>query len=133
MGKNYSESFEGLEAWKEARKLRNSIKTVIATFPAEEKYKLNNQIIRSSRSITANIAEGYGRFHYQENIQSCRMARGSLTESLDHLICAFDEGYINAYTLQEFRKQYELVLKILNGYISYLKRKKNEIDPNEDP
>ena len=63
-------------------------------FPTK-KNRLIDQVIRSSRSITANIAEGHGRYHYQENIQFCRTARGSLTESLDHLICALDEGFID--------------------------------------
>ena len=51
-----------------------------------------DQLIRATRSITANIAEGHGRYHFQENIQFCRQARGSLTETLDHLICAQDEN-----------------------------------------
>jgi four helix bundle protein len=59
--------------------------------PEAEKYNLTNQIIRSSRSVTANIAEGFGRYHFQENIQFCRQARGSLVETLDHLYCCLDE------------------------------------------
>lgn len=88
-------SFEDLEVSKECRKFRKSISILAKTFPIEEKYRLIDQIIRSSRSVTANIAEGDGRFHYQENTQFCRDARGSLKETLDHLICAFDEEYIS--------------------------------------
>jgi len=67
-----------------------------------------------------------GRYHYQENIQFCRQSRGSLEESLDHLITAFDEEYINLDQLTQMRSQYELCLRLLNGYISYLmKRKQN--------
>ena len=83
--------FEELDVWKECRKLRKEISKLVKLFPIEEKFKLVDQIVRSSRSTTANIAEGHGRFHYQENIQFCRQARGSLNETLDHLICAFDE------------------------------------------
>jgi len=50
---------------------------------------------RASRSVNHNIAEGYGRFPFQENIQFCRIARGSLFETLDHGIIALDEGYIS--------------------------------------
>jgi len=64
-------------------------------FPEHEKFSLTAQIKRSSRSITANIAEGYGRFHYKETIQFFRQSRGSLFETLDHLTTAIDEGYIN--------------------------------------
>ena len=85
---------------------------------------LGSQIIRSSRSIAANIAEGYGRFHYQEFIQFCRQARGSLTETLEHLICAFDEGYLSEAELKEFRNNVEELLKLINGFIAYLQKQK---------
>jgi four helix bundle protein len=81
-------------------------------------------MIRSSRSVTANIAEGHGRYHFQENIQFCRHARGSLSESLDHLIVANEEGYIDNNKLEEMRKSHDLCLKLLNGYMSYLKDRK---------
>jgi len=115
-------NFEELEVWKECRNLRKQVSAVVKTFPVEEKYRITDQLIRASRSITANIAEGHGRFHYQENIQFCRQARGSLSETLDHYICAFDENYISTNQLNIFRIQYELCLKILNGYIAYLQK-----------
>lgn len=65
-------SFETLEVWIKSRELRNNISKLSKSFPAEEKYKLIDQMIRASRSVTTNIAEGYGRYHYQENIQYCR-------------------------------------------------------------
>ena len=123
---DYKGGFEDLEVWKTARGLRISISVLTKSFPVEEKYKLADQLLRSSRSITANISEGYGRFHYQENIQFCRQARGSLMETLDHLICALDEKYIDETQLDSFRKQYESLIKLLNGYIAFLKNKKNE-------
>jgi four helix bundle protein len=119
-------NFEELEAWKQAREIRNDIAILVKKFPLEEKYKLTDQIVRSSRSVTANIAEGYGRFHYQENIQFCRISRGSLNETLDHLICAFDNAYIDEKLLTEFRSKIGQNVKVLNGYISYLKKRKDE-------
>jgi len=65
-------SFKELEVWKSARELRKSISNLTKDFPKEEKYRLVDQIIRSSRSVAANVAEGFGRYHYQENIQFCR-------------------------------------------------------------
>lgn len=128
------QSFTDLEVWKKARLLRKSISNLTDKFPVDEKFKLTDQIKRSSRSITANIAEGYGRFHYQENIQFCRVARGSLTETLDHLIVAYDEGYIDEHTLKEFESQLTEVKKILNGYIKYLaKAKQLPMDTQEAP
>jgi four helix bundle protein len=117
-------SFEDLEVWKSTRSFRNHILKLAGTFPYEERNKLTDQIIRSSRSVTANIAEGFGRFHHQENIQFCRQARGSLNETLDHIICAFDCNYIDNNNLEELRAIHNHCLKLLNGYISYLKKAK---------
>lgn len=78
-------------------------------------------MLNSCRSITANIAEGFGRFHHQENIQFCRQARGSLTETMEHLITAFDDGFVNEELLKEANEEYKACLKELNIYIKYLK------------
>ncbi len=118
-------SFEELECWKEARNLRIFVKKhLITKFPDSERFALINQISRSSRSVGNNIAEGYGRYHYQENIQFCRIARGSLFETLDHGLIALDEGYIDNEDLRNLRAIHKKVLLILNGYIKYLKSKK---------
>lgn len=90
--------------------------------PKEERYQLQDQIVRSSRSVTANIAEGFGRHHHKENLQFCRQARGSLTETLDHFNVALDEGYITEAYYQELRTDLEQVLRLLNGYIGYLQK-----------
>jgi hypothetical protein len=62
-------SFEELEAWKECRKLRQMIAILVKSFPEYEKFRLTDQILRSSKSSCAYISEGHGRYHYQENIQ----------------------------------------------------------------
>ncbi|MFM9944947.1 MAG: four helix bundle protein [Bacteroidia bacterium] len=113
-------SFEELEVWKECRQLKIYISKLSKTFLSDEKYKLTDQIIRSSRSVNANISEGFGRFHFQENIQYCRQARGSLFETLEHIYTAFDEQYIDDTIVSEFKNKYEKCLKLLNGYIAYL-------------
>lgn len=118
--------FRDLEAWKEGRKFRNKIFLLTKNFPAEEKFKLTDQVIRSSRSINANISEGHGRYHYQENIQFCRQARGSLTETLDHLTCALDMHYIDENKFKELELDYDYILKLLNGYIAYLRKRKDD-------
>ncbi len=118
-------TFEDLEVWKKAREVRLFVQNMVKKFPPEEKYALANQIRRSSRSITNNIAEGYGRFFYQENIQFCRISRGSLSETLDHMIVAFDEEYILESELAEYRALHDDCLKLLNGYINYLQKVKS--------
>ena len=120
-------SFEDLECWKVATELRRYVsKGILPKFPPDEKFALKNQLRRSSRSVSDNISEVYGRFHFQENIQSCRMARGSLCESLNQVIIARDEDYIDDEIMLEFRQIYEKTKAILNGYINYLKNAKKQ-------
>jgi four helix bundle protein len=88
-------SFTELEVWKQSKKIRVFISELTKSFPAEEKYRLTDQIIRSSRSIGNNLAEGHGGFHYQDNIRFCIMARGSLSETLDHIFIAQEEKLIS--------------------------------------
>jgi len=90
------------------------------TFPNNEKFGLTSQVVRAVRSVTHNIAEGYGRFHFRENAQFCRISRGSLYEVLDQVIIANEQGYITENTLKEVRKDIFENIKILNGYINYL-------------
>lgn len=118
--------FESLEVWKETRNFRRMMISICKLIPIEERFRLIDQIKRSSRSVTANIAEGYGRFHYLDNIKFCRDARGSLNETLDHLTAAYDEQYISEETLAQLKSQFEKTLKLLNGYIGHLKRMKQQ-------
>ena len=112
--------FEDLECWKKARRLRIKISELAKTFPNDEKFGLTSQIVRAIRSVSHNIAEGYGRFHFRENAQFCRTSRGSLYEVLDQVIVANEEGYITENVLKEIRKDILENIKILNGYINYL-------------
>ena len=104
-------SFTELETWKQAREIRIFTSEITKKFPSEEKFRLIDQIIRSSRSIASNIAEGHGRFHYQDNIRFCIIARGSLSETLDHFIVARDENLISEDILNLFQIKYEQALK----------------------
>lgn len=115
-------NFTELEVWKKSRVFRNQIFQLVKSFPTEEKYSLTSQIVRSSRSITANIAEGHGRYHLRENMQFCRTSRGSLSETLDHLICARDCGYVSESDFENLKLHSEEILRLLNGYIAYLKK-----------
>lgn len=115
-------SFEDLDCWKMGRQLRNDVKELIKTFPDHEKYELVSQMRRASRSVTHNIAEGYGRFHFKENAQYCRVSRGSLYELLDQFITSKDEGYITEEEYINFKKQVNDCLAVLNGYINYLNK-----------
>ena len=116
------ETFEDLEVWKICARIRNDIADLAKTLPPEEKFRLADQMIRASRSVTANIAEGFGRFHYQESIQFCRQARGSLYELIDHLHVAVEQNYLAKSLFTERRESILEAIKILNGFIRHLSK-----------
>ncbi len=124
-------TFEDLKVWKCARKLQKEISNLVQSFPKKEQYRLNDQMIRSSRSVARNIAEGYGRYHHQENIQFCRQSRGSLNELLNDLITAFEENYIDHKELKIYREDINDCQRLINGYIRYLKKAKDQSKTNE--
>jgi four helix bundle protein len=109
--------FTDLKVWQLGRELRQQVYKLARKFPAEEKFGLASQAQRAAVSITANIAEGFGRYSYQENIQFCRMARGSVCEVRDHLITARDQDYISSSEHQDVDTLAQRVIQTLNGYI----------------
>lgn len=116
-------SFEDLECWKACRTLRRFVSAeVVPRLPKEERYRLGDQILRAARSTTANLAEGYGRFHYLDNAKFCSNARGSCWEVLDHLITGADEKILSGELLSRGREFVGEAVKLLNGYMNYLKR-----------
>ena len=119
-------SFEDLEVYKAAREFRKKIYKLIRGLPLAEKYNLGDQMRRAALSLTNNIAEGHGRYHFQENIQFCRISRGSLMELIDDLNTCIDEKYFPHDSLGELKAEGHTVNKMLNGYIAYLKRRKNQ-------
>jgi four helix bundle protein len=115
-------TFEDLDVWKVCRDLRTQIATIASTFPKEEQYRLRDQLIRASRSATANLAEGYGRFHYAENIQFARHARGSVNEIIDHLTVAHEEKLISDEAFRSMREGVLRAVSVVNGFIRYLSK-----------
>jgi four helix bundle protein len=119
------QGLETLEAWKRAKNFAVKVcKEVLPLLPIEEKWGLSQQIRKAVQSVPANIAEGHGRFYFQETIRFCYIARGSLSEAYTHLTLAFELGYIPQKAYIELRKQVEELIRIINGYIAYLKRAK---------
>jgi four helix bundle protein len=122
---NSRKDYTSLEAWKKVRLVKLFFyKNVIPLLPPEEKFNLNIQIRKAAVSATANIAEGYGRYHYQEGIQFYRIARGSLYELKDHIISCHDMQFIMS---EDFDKGISLIedAKVtLNGFIKYVKIRK---------
>jgi len=125
-----AEGFGGLQVWQKAHALMLFVhREVVPHFPPEEKWDLANQIRRSSKSVGANIAEGHGRFYYRDRVRFCYNARGSLSETENHLRAARELGYISEQTYRQGRDLASETQRLLNGYIDYLKREtpgKNE-------
>ncbi|MDN3204685.1 four helix bundle protein [Algoriphagus sediminis] len=121
------DTFEDLKCWQAAQTLKRRIKTeVLNNLPTKEKYELHSQLLRAARSATANIAEGWGRYHFLDSRKFFYNSRGSLAEVLDHLIEAKEEEYISEDTFQSLKEECQKSLKILNGYIRYLTEKNRE-------
>ena len=131
MGAPKYNDFRDLEVWQRCREIRKKIWSLTKRFPKEEKYRLSDQMIRSSRSATNCIAEGYGRFHYQENIQFCRQSRGSLHELIDHILVAEECKYMSTEKSDELIDEVKAAIAVLNGYIKYLKKQKNQDKPTK--
>lgn len=123
-----SEGYQGIEdlqAWQHARELMLFVhQQVVGKLPADEKWDLTSQICRSSKSVMANIAEGHGRYYYQETIRFCYLARGSLTETQSHLTTAHDLRYISTELHQKGIALIQKTARTLNGYINWLKKSK---------
>ena len=115
-------NFTDLAVWQKARELKKEIFELLKNFPLNEKYRLSDQLLRAARSIISNIAEGHGRFTYKDQVHFCIQARGSLSETRNHLIDAFDCGYIAESHLKYFELKIDEVGKLINGYINHLRK-----------
>ena len=116
--------FTELRTWQAARKLRLEVYRLTRDFPKEEQFGLASQMRRAAVSATANLAEGYGRFSYQENIQFSRQSRASVYELRDHLTTAFDAGYLSQDRFRALNNLALDVIRLLNGYIRSTKKLK---------
>ena len=123
--------FTTLEAWKKARLVKLFFyREVLPYLPLEERFNLNSQIRRASVSVTANISEGYGRFHDQEATRFYRISRGSLYELKDHLTTCYDLRFICKETVMKGISLIENAKVTLNGYIKFVQARKKMTDDN---
>ena len=113
----FAKSFQELEVWKLGRELRRQLYVIAKSLPAHERYNLAAQIKAGALSLTSNVAEGFGRYHYKENVQCCRIARGSACERMDHLLTCLDEGYIHSTRHEQLDNDLRLFLRTLNASI----------------
>lgn len=140
-GANRDKGLETLLVWQRSIDFASKVCSHILPFlPPEEKWSLTHQLRRSVQSIPANLAEGYGRFYYQDSIRFCYIARGSLEESFSHIKLAQELGYLQDDASAQLYEDIQELRRMINGYISYLKRSKRgqnepgaELAVQEDP
>lgn len=119
------EGLNRLQLYQVAQDLAKFVyREVLDQLPDDEKWGLTSQIRRAAASIPANIAEGYGRYYYQESIRFCYLARGSLMELMSHVELASDQGYLTDEITSILETKSESTLKLIHGYIKYLKQSK---------
>jgi four helix bundle protein len=124
MNQGNFKTFQDLDVWKASRELRKKIYAAVKQLPEHEKYNAVSQMRRAALSVTNNIAEGHGRYHYQENIQFLRQSRGSLEELLDDMTLYADEQYLPHIEIKAVENEIGRVRALLNAYIRYLKDQK---------
>ncbi|HYY14813.1 MAG TPA: four helix bundle protein, partial [Chthoniobacterales bacterium] len=123
------QTFEDLDVYQVAREFRKAMYRLARRLPEQEKFALANQIRRAAVSLTNNIAEGHGRFHFLEQIKFMLQARGSLEELLDDLSVCSDESYLPAEEIDSFRSEAWRAHKLINGYIRFLRSRYNQGSP----
>lgn len=122
MGYDRKYGLDEFELYRFARTFRKEIYQVVRQLPVEEKYCLGVQMRRAALSITNNIAEGHGRWYYQDNIRFCRTARGSTEEIIDDLNTCLDEHYAEPDHIEKLKSAAAELIAKINSYIAYLRR-----------
>lgn len=116
--------FEDLECYQLALAVMAKIHGFSKTLPPDEKYDLYAQIRRSSKGVTGNIGEAYGRYHYLDSLRFYSIARGELNETLARLIDAKVLDYIDQSGFQELYKLIRQTEQSLNGFMAYVRRQR---------
>jgi len=120
-----SSTFEDLEVYQVAREFRKAMYRVAKQLPESEKFGLAGQIRRAAVSLTNNIAEGHGRYHYLDQIKFMLQSRGSLEELIDDLNACADEDYLPEIEIAPLKENGWRVRQLIDGYIRYLRQQKN--------
>ena len=124
---NRHSTFEDLQVYQVAREFRKAMYRVARRLPDIEKFALANQIRRAAVSLTNNIAEAHGRYHYLDQIKFLRQSRGSLQELIDDLNVCMDEQYLSDREIAALKEEGWRVRQLIDGCVRYLRDQKNSI------
>jgi four helix bundle protein len=108
---------EELEVYGKSVKLAELVWNEVSGWNYFNKDTIGKQLVRAADSISANIAEGYGRYFYKENKQFCYYSRGSLLETKSWLEKAFNRKLLSEETYKSLNHELEIIHKMLNAYI----------------
>ena len=123
--RNPGSTFEDLEVYQAARNFRKMMYEIARRLPDIEKFGLASQIRRAALSLTNNIAEGHGRYHYLDQIKFTLQSRGSFEELIDDLNACEDEQYLHEKEIASLKQEGWRVRQLIDGYIRYLRQQKN--------
>lgn len=115
--------YKELDLWKEARKLVSDVYQLASDLPSDEKFGLKSQLQRAAVSVPSNIAESFGRSTSADTQRFLIIARGSLFELETQLYLCLDLQLISESEMKSTREQVLLSIRLLNGYLKYLRSK----------
>jgi four helix bundle protein len=111
---------EDLEVYKLSIQSADEIWDEVIKWDYIAKDTIGKQIIKASDSIAANIAEGYGRYSYNENKHFCFYSRGSILETKTWLLKAKNRNLINENRYNELINELEIIHRKLNAYMKFI-------------
>ena len=118
-------TFEDLKVYQVAREFRKAMYRIAKKLPDMERFGLASQIRRAAVSLTNNIAEGHGRYHYLDQIKFTLQARGSLEELIDDLNVCADEEYLAIEEIGSLKEKGWRIRQLIDGYIRYLREQRS--------
>lgn len=116
------QNIDSLEIYQDALEFSNTIWDIVIKWDYFSQKTIGSQLVRSCDSISANIAEGYGRYHFKENLHFCYYARGSFEETKDWIRKASQRNLLKKQNLEKIDVFINNFSKRLNSYIKYIKK-----------
>ncbi len=113
-------NLEELEVYQLAESFSEGIWKVVAGWDYFAKDTVGKQMVRSADSISANIAEGYGRYHYKENRNFCYFSRGSIIETKGWLKKSKNRNLITEEEFNELFENLQTIHLKLNAYMKFI-------------
>ncbi len=108
--------------WQEAQNLAVAVYKETKRFPKEELFGITSQLRRAASSVSANIAEGFGRSSKNDKLHFYTIAYGSLLETKNFLYLSAKLGYIDESTLRTLIAQTTSCQKLLNAFKAGLQK-----------